>query len=98
MEGLRDGKTYRFGTAIMNDSGIELQRSGFFSGGERVFCGWGELSIWNGPGVFCIGKRDDKKLVVGLSYQDEDNIHILEAAIRMFFKRGGNRLSSLLEG
>ena len=44
----------------MNDSGIELQRSGFFSGGERVFCGWGELSIWNGPGVFCIGKRDDK--------------------------------------
>ncbi len=98
MEGLRDGKTYRFGTAVMNDSGIELQRSGFFSGGERVFCDWDELSIWNGPGVFCIGKREDKKLVVGLSYQDEDNIHILEAAIRMFFKRGGNRLSSLLDG
>ena len=31
LEGLRDGKQYRFGTAIVNDRGIELERKKFFS-------------------------------------------------------------------
>lgn len=96
LAGLQAGKKYRFGSTVVSDTGMELQRTGFFSGGERVFCGWGELQIWNGPGLFCIGRKGDKKLTVGLSYQDEDNIHILEAAIRMSFKQGGNRLSTIL--
>jgi hypothetical protein len=54
------------------------------------------LVIWNGAGVFCIGKKEDKKLAAAFSYQEEDNIHVLEAAIRMFWKRGGDRLSCLL--
>ena len=77
---------------------MELELKKFFGGNERVFCRWDELSIWNSPGVFCMGKRGDKKLVAAFSYQDEDNIHILEAVIRMFWKRGGARISSLLEG
>lgn len=97
LEGLRDGKQYRFGTRVINDRGMELERKKFFSSNERVFCRWGELVIWNGAGAFCIGKKDDKKLAAAFSYQDEDNIHVLEAAIRMFWKRGGDRLSSLLE-
>lgn len=98
LEGLRAGKKYRFGTTIMSDTGMELELKKFFGGNERVFCRWDELSIWNSPGVFCMGKRGDKKLVAAFSYQDEDNIHILEAVIRMFWKRGGARISSLLEG
>lgn len=98
LEGLRAGKKYRFGSTIMSDTGMELELKKFFGGNERIFCGWDELSIWNGPGVFCMGKRGDKKLVAAFSYQDEDNIHILEAAIRMFWKRGGAKISSLLEG
>jgi hypothetical protein len=96
LEGLRDGKKYRFGSAVMSDHGMELERKKLFGSNERVFCRWGELVIWNGPGVFCIGKKEDKKLAATLSYQEEDNIHVLEAAIRMFWKRGGDRLSSLL--
>lgn len=96
LEGLRDGKKYRFGSTVMSDHGMELERRKLFGSNERVFCRWGELVIWNGPGVFCIGKKDDKKLSAAFSYQEEDNIHVLEAAIRMFRKRGGNRLSSLL--
>lgn len=96
LEGMRDGKQYRFGTTVINDRGIELQRKKLFSSNERVFCCWGELVIWNGAGVFCIGKKEDKKLAAAFSYQEEDNIHVLEAAIRMFWKRGGDRLSSLL--
>lgn len=96
LEGLRDGKKYRFGSTVMSDHGMELERKKFFSSNERVFCRWGELVVWNGAGVFCIGKKEDKKLAAAFSYQEEDNIHVLEAAIRMFWKRGGDRLSSLL--
>ena len=98
LEGLRDGKQYRFGSTVMSDLGMELERKKLFGSNERVFCRWGELVIWDGAGVFCIGKKEDKKLAAAFSYQEEDNIHVLEAAIRMFWKRGGDRLSSLLGG
>ena len=96
LEGLRDGKKYRFGSTVMSDHGMELERKKLFGSNERVFCRWGELVVWNGAGVFCIGKKEDKKLAAAFSYQEEDNIHVLEAAIRMFWKRGGDRMSCLL--
>jgi len=97
LEGLRDGKKYWFATTLVSDWGMELERKKLFSSNERVFCRWGELAIWSGAGVFRIGKKEDKKLAAAFSYKEEDNIHVLEAAIRMFSKRGGDRLSSLLE-
>ena len=97
LEGLREEKKYRFGSAVISDHGMELERKRLFSSNEQVFCRWSELVIWNGAGVFCIGKKEDRKLKTSFSYQDEDNIHVLEAAIRMFWKRGGNRLSNLLD-
>jgi len=106
LEGLRDGKRFKFGTTLVDDRGIEMVRKRLFSTSrwigetvqtDRVFCRWNELVISTGPGIFCIGKKTDKKLTAAFSYQDEDNIHILEAAIRALWKRGGERLSSLLE-
>ncbi|MCU8019652.1 hypothetical protein [Shewanella sp. SM72] len=96
LQGLRDGKKYRFGSTVISDHGVELERKKLFGSNERVFCRWSELVVWNGAGVFCIGKKDDKKLSAAYSYQDEDNIHVLEAVIRMLWKKGGDRLSSLL--
>lgn len=96
LEGLRDDKKYSFGDTVMSDIGMEMVRYKFFGGNERIFCCWGELEIWNDPGVFCIGKKGDKGLSAAFSYQKEDNIHVIEAAIRMFWKTGGYRLSSLL--
>ncbi len=98
LQGLRDGEKYRFGSAVMSDHGMELERKKMFSGNERLFCPWSELVVWDNPGVFCIGKKDDKKLAASFSYQEQDNIHVLEAAVRMFWKRGGKQISSLLEG
>lgn len=95
LEGLRDGKEYRFGTTILSDQGMEFERKKLFGSNERVFCRWDDLLIWNGAGFFCIGTKD-KKLTATLSYQDEDNINILEVAIRMFWKHTEDRLSSLL--
>ena len=48
--------------------------------------------------VFLHWKERRQEADVEFSYQDEDNIHVLEAAIRMFWERSGDRLSSLLEG
>ena len=81
----------------MNDYGMELERKKFFGSNERFFCRWEELSIWNANGSFCIAKKEDRKTMREFSYLDEDNIHVLEAAIRMLLKKGGNRLSSILE-
>lgn len=97
LKGLRDGKKYHFGSVVLSDFGVELERKKLFGSGERIFCQWTELVTWGGAGVFCIGKKDDKKLAAALSYQEEDNIHVLETALRIFLKRGGDRLSSLLE-
>jgi hypothetical protein len=97
LEGLRDDKKYRFGSTVISDHGMELERRKLFGSNERVFCRWEELLISNGPGVFCIEKRNDKKLSAAFSYLEEDNIHVLEAAIRTFWKRGGDRLSMLLK-
>lgn len=97
LEGLRDGKKYRFGSNVIDDYGMELEIKKLFSSNERVYCRWGELVIWNAAGEFCIGKKDNKKISAAFSYQGEDNIHVLEAAIRMFWKRGGDRLSNLLK-
>ena len=97
LEGLREGRKYRFGSAVISDHGVELERKRLFSSNERVFCRWSELVIWNNAGDFCIGKKDDRKLTASFSYQYEDNIHVLEAAIRMFREQGGDRLSNLLD-
>ena len=96
IEGLREGKSYHFGHAIINDYGMELARIKFLGSNERVFCPWNELEIWDGPGTFCVGKKEDGTFSEAFSYQYQDNIHVLESAIRMFWKRGGDRLSSLL--
>ena len=98
LEGWREGKTYRFDSAVISDRGVELERKRFFSSNERVFCRWSELVIWNEPGTFCIGKNGERKVSVSLSYQYADNIHVIEAAIRMLLERGADRLSQLLIG
>ena len=77
---------------------MELERKKFFGSNERVFYRWGELVVWNDTGVFYIGEKENKKLTAAFSYLVADNIHVLESAIRTFQKRGGDRLSSLLEG
>ena len=97
LEGLRAGKRYRFGTAVVTDFGVELERHKLFSSYRRVLCKWTDLVIGNGAGTFDIAKKDEKKVAVELPYQEMDNVHILEAAMRVFWKRASPRLSDLLD-
>ena len=97
LQGLRAGEQYRFGTAVVSDYGINLERTRMFGANETVPCRWNELLIWNDAGTFCIAREDEGKVGVELAYSEIDNLHILEAAIRMFWKRTSPRLSDLLE-
>lgn len=96
LEGLRSGRVYRFNSALVRDRGMELEKKRLFGQNERIFCPWKDLVIWEQPGYFCIGKQSDNKVSASLSYQDDDNVHVLEAIIRTFWKRGGDLLSCLL--
>ena len=97
LEGLHAEKRYRFGTAIVTDYGVELERRKLFSANERVPCKWTDLVIGNGAGTFYIAKADEKKVTVELSYQEMDNVHVLEAAMRALWKSASPRLSGLLD-
>ena len=98
LEGLRAGNRYWFGTAVVADYGVELERRKLFVANERVACKWTDLVIGNGAGTFYMAKSDEKKVIVELPYQEMDNIHVLEAAMRMFWKTAKPRLSDLLDG
>ena len=97
LEGLRSGKHYRFGAAIVIDYGVVLERRKLFSANEPVPCRWTDLIIGNGAGTFDIAKKDERKVAVELPYGEMDNVHILEAAMRVFWKSASSRLSDLLD-
>ena len=96
LTGLRDGKKYRFADMILDDMGAEITRHKTFGADERVYCKWAQLKVWSVNGSFVVGLNDDKKVYSTLSYLETDNAHLVEAAIRMKFKNGEARLSSIL--
>lgn len=97
LEGLKEGQRYRFGNAVVDDYGVELERHHTFRANEKVRCRWTELVIGNANGGFYVAKKDERKVAVQLPYQEEDNVHVLEAAMRIFWKRAGARISELLK-
>lgn len=97
IEGLRNGQKYRFGSSVIQDNGIELERYKIFGKNERKFFDWLDVVAWNEDGNFYIANKENKKFIESLSYQDVDNIHILDIMIQILFKTGRNRLSSIFD-
>jgi len=97
IKGFKEGKDYKFGSTVVQDSGIELMKQGFFSGGKKVFCRWGEIDTLNENGKFYIKKRHNHKFAATFSYQAEDNIHILAAIVNLVKKYDKERLSEILD-
>jgi hypothetical protein len=97
VEGLRDGKKYEYSNSIIQDDGIEFEITKLFSNNEKIFCSWDELVTWNQPGEFCIGKKGTKNCIATFSYLNDDNVHLIETAIGIFWKKGGSKLSSIMQ-
>lgn len=87
--GLKNGEIIKFKSTLISDHGMAFNN-------HSTFIPWKNIVIWNQPGSFFIGKKGDEKEMAYFSYKDDDNIHILEAMIRAFWKFGGERISSLL--
>lgn len=94
---LQRGVKLHIGAAVVSDYGVELERKRFMSSPERLFCPWSTVSLWEGAGAIFLGKKDDKRFSVALPYLDLNNVHVLETAVRLMFKSGGTKLSSLLQ-
>lgn len=98
MKTLENGERVQFGASVVTDEGIELERRKFFGANERLFCEWKTIVIGTAEGSFFLQHKDDRKIMVALPYLGVDNVHVLEAAIRAFWKQGGKRISSILRG
>lgn len=94
---LKAGTAIRFGQAIVRDEGVTLIRRGVFGSNEPVPLTWREVKTWSQDGSFYIGSRTDKKVYVGLSYQNDENVPVLENMISAFFKTGKDRVSTLFD-
>lgn len=101
LEGLRAGEQYEFmcksNYVLINDYGVVLEKHKLFSKNELVHCEWQDLVIGSNDGTFRISKKDEREVKVELPYQEVDNVHVLEAALRVFWKTESTRLSDLLD-
>ena len=95
--GLKSGNEYLFGSARVSDTGIFFEKKKIFGANQTVFCTWGEVTISAFGGGVSVYNTNNTKLFVNLEYLQEDNCHVLELVIRSYFKKGGGRLSILLD-
>jgi hypothetical protein len=84
-QGLRAGKSFRFGEIVLSDDGCEISKPKFF-GTERVKAPWSDLQIWSSNGNLVVGVKTNHKIASSASYKNHDNTHILDSMIRGFFK------------
>ncbi|MDT3848343.1 MAG: hypothetical protein RPT12_15605 [Vibrio anguillarum] len=96
MAALRNDENISIGGVVINDYGIQLEKSNLFSKNEQEFLGWNDIEIYSNNGNFIINKIGDRKMNCTLSYLSVNNVHILESMIRMKFKKPGARLSDAL--
>jgi hypothetical protein len=98
LETLKSGTEVRFGEATFRDDSVTLIKHKFFGPNESINSSWEQVRIWSEDGSFYLGIKDDKKTYVGLSYIHVPNVHVLEQAIRMAFKKPGmRRLSDVFQ-
>lgn len=93
---IKNGAKYRFGDSVVDDFGAEITRHKFLRSNERVYVKWDKLRSWCSDGNFYLGLDGDMKSTYSaMSFINDNNVHLLNAAVDIFFKKGGDRLSSI---
>ena len=95
LEALKSGECISFGGAVIDDRGVQLTNHKFL-GDEPAYRNWWQVTYGSAGGSLEITAQDDKKVYVSLPYLTTPNAHILEAMIRLSFKKWTGRLSGLL--
>lgn len=95
---LKDGKQVGFGDVVVADRGAWLTKTGLLRS-ERKFFPWEEVLIHTENGSFVMSTKNAKRFVGTMPYITTGNAHVLEAAIRILWKQGGDTVSgAILEG
>jgi hypothetical protein len=98
LESLKAGKEIVFKDLTIRDGGVAILIRKLFGANRRIELGWDKVRIWSQKGAFFVGADGKPEDSVGLSYIEVPNVHVLEQAIRMAFKRAGmQRLSDVLD-
>ena len=97
IEKIRDGKKLRFGSAIIDDNGVDFERKKFLRSNERIYAPWSKIIKWDAEGTFNMAIKENQKANVSLSYIDDSNTHILATAANLYWKKGGAKLSSIMK-
>jgi hypothetical protein len=97
IESLKNGKRITFGDAVVDDNGVQLTKHKFWSSNESEYRKWGDVTYVSAGGSLTIRAKDDKEVYVDLPFLTTPNVHILEAMIRLSFKKWTGRLSGLLD-
>ena len=94
---LHDGEILSIGTIRFNDNGVYLQKSSWFSSGEKFFRWSDNLKIFSDNGALII-KGDNDNYEASASYSGNENTHIFDFILKQFYKSNRNKqvLSSLL--
>jgi hypothetical protein len=89
LQTLKAGKEVRIGALAIRNDGVTLPTHKIWGAGEDVRCSWHQVQVWSADGSFYIGAKDNKKVYAAASYIAVPNVHIVEQAIRMAFKKPG---------
>lgn len=93
---LKSGKQIKIGRGVVfDDRGIYLTKHKFF-GNETRYVEWDAVTYGSYNGSLVITSKDDNKTYTELAYLSVQNAHILEAIIRLSFKKWTGLLSGLL--
>jgi hypothetical protein len=98
LQKLKADKEVRVGSLVIRNEGVTLPTHKLWGASEHVRCAWHEVQIWSADGSFYIGAKDNKKALAGASYINVPNVHIVERAIRLAFKKPGMRFLSDVMG
>lgn len=93
---VKEGGKLTFGSVVVEDEGVHLKRKSFLSS-EAAYRRWNQIKYYSSNGSLVIVDKDDQKVSGSMSYMEVPNVHVLEAIIRLSFKKWRGRLSGLLD-
>jgi hypothetical protein len=97
LKGLREGKSYQFGRAKVNDLGIVLEKKKTFSRNQYLFSKWEEIIITTHKDHLYVHRKDNKNYTAKLYYLKNDNINIFEKMFRSYLDlKKDERISSII--
>lgn len=94
LTGLKSGERYVVGNTVVTDEGIHISRKKLFKAPEIFYFPWQKVQLNRYQGTLTIiGARNISQQ---LSYNDNNNTHIIDRAITIALEHGLTRLSDML--